>query len=135
MLAASVALIETATTITGKYARAAAMDPLAVVTLTDRGMIKECSQALGKLLGYQPSKLIWKHISLLLPDLADIQLIKGGQINPRLHFLSRVGHRFQVSVPGAARLASNLFFVLVESSGRCDMRIIISPIGIEDTPA
>lgn len=58
-------------------------DSMAVLTLTDKGMIRECSVAAGRLFGCQPSQLVWQHISMLLPQLAKTVLMQGEQINPR----------------------------------------------------
>lgn len=102
-------------------------ETMAVVTLTDRGVIRECSQAVYKLFGCRPSKLVWKHVSLLLPELAEVTLMSGGEINPRLRFLSRIGYRFEVAIPGSASSAGKLFFNSIESSGLGFLRIIICP--------
>lgn len=102
-------------------------EPIAVLTLNDTGMIRECSQAVCKLLGYRPSKLIWQHISLLLPQLAETTVMKAGQVNPRLHFLSRIGYQFDVIGQDGAQIAGELFFSIVETLGRQQLRIIIRP--------
>lgn len=104
-----------------------AEDSMAVLTLTDKGMIRECNEAVERLFGCQPSKLIWQHISVLLPQLAEIVLMQGERINPRLHFLSHIGHRFKVAGADGADFASVLFLHTVESSGRCYLRVIIRP--------
>lgn len=104
-----------------------AEDSMAVLTLTDKGMIRECSVAAGRLFGCQPSQLVWQHISMLLPQLAKTVLMQGEQINPRLHFLSRIGHRFEVTCANGAGFASKLFFNSVENSGRHCLRVIIRP--------
>ena len=103
--------------------------PMAVLTLNDKGMIRECSQAAGTLLGCQPSKLLWQHVSRLLPQLAGTTLMKAGQINPHLRFLSRIGYHFDVIGLNGAHYASELFFSVAESLGRQHLRIIIRPAG------
>lgn len=102
-------------------------EAMATLTLNDKGMIRDCSQALGKLLGCQPSNLLWQHISLLMPQLAKTTLMNTGQINPRLHFLSRIGYPFEVIGVNGTRFASELFFNVVGSIGRQQLRIIIRP--------
>jgi PAS domain-containing protein len=67
-----------------------------VLTLHYNGMITECNKAGGKLLGCLPSELIWQHISRLLPQLKNVALMEGPNLNPYLHFLSRVGYKFDV---------------------------------------
>lgn len=102
-------------------------DSMAVLTLTDKGMIRDCNEAVGRLFGCQPSQLIWQHISVLLPQLAEIVLMQGGQINPRLRFLSHIGHRFEVASPDGTGFSSELFFRTVESAGRRYLRVMLCP--------
>lgn len=100
---------------------------VAMLMLNDKGMIRDCNEAAGRLFGCQPSQLVWQHISMLLPQLAETVLMQGEQINPRLRFLSRIGHRFEVATSGSAGFASELFFHSVESSGRHLLRVLIRP--------
>lgn len=69
---------------------------LAILILNDDGLIQHCNQRGGELLGRQPSSLIWEPVSAVLPQLAEMTLISNDQINPRLRFLARIGHRFEV---------------------------------------
>lgn len=100
---------------------------MAVLTLYDNGMICDCNRAAGELLDCTPNKLTWQHISIFLPQLADIALVKGERINPYLRFLSRVGHRFGVVGMSSMRFAGALFFNDVEDFGRHCLRVIIRP--------
>jgi PAS domain-containing protein len=103
-------------------------DMTAVLTLTDKGMIRECNDAVGRLFGCDPSQLIWQHVSAFLPQLAEIMLLQGEQINPRLSFLSRIGHHFEAIGPAGASFVSELFFHIVENPGRRHLRVIIRPV-------
>jgi hypothetical protein len=107
--------------------------PMVVVMLNNTGMIRECSQNVYGLFGCRPSELVWKHISLLLPELAEVTLVQAGQINSRLRFLSRIGYRFEVTVPGAASCAGKVFFSHMANSVQDLLRVIICPI--EDAAA
>lgn len=109
-------------------------DDVVVLTLNDNGMIRDCSKACGKLLGCASDRLIWRHVSMLLPQLAKTALMLGGQINPRLRFLSHIGHRFEVVAPDGVRFISKLFFNDVEHSGRHNLRVIICPVDGEVLP-
>lgn len=103
-------------------------DDIVVLTLNDKGMIRECSKTSWNLLGCPSSQLIWKHISLLLPQLVGVQLMNGKKLNPRLCFLSRIGHHFEVTCPDGIQLASEIFFNNIESSGRHYVRVIVRPV-------
>lgn len=101
---------------------------LAVLTLYDNGMIRDCSRVCAELLGCATSKLTWQHISTFLPQLANVALVKGEKINPNLRFLSRIGHHFEVVALSGVHFACELFFNEVENLSQHCLRIIIQPI-------
>jgi PAS domain-containing protein len=99
----------------------------AVLTFYDNGMIRDCNQAAGNLLGCSPSELTGQHITRLLPQLAEIKLVHGKRANSYLRFLSRIGHRFEVVSMKGTHLICELFFNDVENLGRHHLRVIICP--------
>lgn len=99
-----------------------------VLTLHYNGMITECNKAGGKLLGCLPSELIWQHISRLLPQLKNVALMEGSNLNPYLHFLSRVGYKFEVISLRGARLFARVFFCEIGDMEHRFLRIIICPL-------
>lgn len=103
-------------------------DDTVVLTLNDKGMIRECSKTSWKLLGCPSNQLIWKHITLLLPQLVGVQLMYNKRINPRLRFLSRIGYRFEVVCPDGIHVASEIFFNHVETAERNYLRVIVRPV-------
>lgn len=106
-------------------------DGVVVLTLSDDGWIRSCNKAAGKLLGCATSELLWQHISTLLPQLAQTPLMLKAQINPRLRYLSRIGHRFEVVAPSGARIFSKLFINDVEYPERHNLCLIICPFDEE----
>lgn len=100
----------------------------AALTVLENGLILNCNKVGADLLGYEPSQLIWQPISRLLPQLADMALVQDQEINPYLHFLSLVGHRFEVVAANGAHFASELFFTEVEELRRRCLRIVMQPI-------
>ncbi|MEO8418070.1 MAG: PAS domain-containing protein [Methylophilaceae bacterium] len=120
---------ENAALMTSEKSCTGADDSMAVLTLSGKGMIRECNEAAGRLFGCQSGQLIWQHISVLLPQLAETVLIQDEQINPRLRFLSRIGHRFEVTGPDGTGFTSKLFLRCVENSGRRYLRVIFRPAG------
>jgi PAS domain-containing protein len=102
-------------------------EKMAVLMLNDNGLIHDCNQACEKLFGYLSCEIIWKHISMLLPQLAGISLMSGEQINPRLHFLTHIGHQFEVIGLGGIHFASRLFINEVENLGQHYLRLIVCP--------
>lgn len=109
-------------------------DGMIVLTLNDNGWISSCNKAAGKLLGCATSQLNWQHISMFLPQLAQTSLMLDGKINPRLRFLSRIGHRFEVVSPSGTHFFSRLFFNDLEKPGRHSLCLIIRPIEEESQP-
>lgn len=99
-----------------------------VLTLHYNGMITECNKAGGKLLGCRPSELIWRHISLLLPQLRNVALMDGVNMNPYLHFLSRIGYKFDVISLSGARLIARVFFCEIGNIDHRFLRVIICPL-------
>jgi hypothetical protein len=103
----------------------------AVLLLSDTGTIFECNDDAGILLDCIPSRLIWQHISIILPQLAEIPLMHDGKLNPHLRLLSRIGYNFEVVGMTGARFAGIVFFNNVESNDRRFLRIILRPVSLE----
>lgn len=102
-------------------------DNMAVLMINDNGIIHECNKAFEKLFGYLSSDILWKPVSILLPQLAGIALMDSGQVNPRLRFLTHIGHQFEVIGLGGMHLASQLFINEIDNFGQHYLRIIICP--------
>lgn len=106
-------------------------DDRLVLNLHYNGMITECNKAGSKLLGCLPSELIWQPISRLLPQLKNIALMEGSNLNPYLHFLSRVGYKFEVISLKGVRLIARVFFCEIGSMEHRFLRVIICPLSQE----
>lgn len=100
---------------------------LAAISLDERGMIRDCNRASEALFNYRRSELVWRHVSLLLPQLAQLDLMQGGQPNPRLRFLCHAGHHFQGVTRSGERFASKLFLNLLNSSKNGGLSLIVRP--------
>ncbi len=100
----------------------------AEITLYDNGIIKSCSRACADLLGCAANSLTMHHISKILPQLAEVVLIKGDRVNPYLRFLSRAGHHFEVVAVTGSHFLCALFFNDIEDFGKHRMRIIFRPV-------
>ncbi len=99
------------------------------LTLDERGMICDCSKAGEKLFGYRRKDMVWQHVSNLLPELSEIQLVKNGQFNPQLAFLSHCGHHFRAINRLGGIFLNELHFVLLDYAGRRTIRMILHPCG------
>jgi PAS domain S-box-containing protein len=82
---------------------------LATLTLDDLGVIRDCSRACEPVFGYRPNELIGRHISILLPQLPNADLVQEGRINSRLAFLCHCAFAFQARRRDGRIFASELF--------------------------
>lgn len=106
-------------------------DDFAEITVNDNGMIRECNKAVESLFGYAPGKLLWQHISVVLPQLADMPLMHHGEINPRLHFLAHIGRRFEAICVGGMHRAVRICLNDGETMGRHFVRLTLCPAAEE----
>ena len=88
-----------------------AVDPieLAMLALDDRGVIMECGQACERVFGYGHDELAGRHVSTLLPQLQNTELVQEDRINSRLAFLCRCAMPFQARHRDGQCFASELF--------------------------
>jgi PAS domain S-box-containing protein len=82
---------------------------LATLTLDDLGVIRDCSRACEPVFGYRPDELIGLHISVLLPQLPDADLVQEGRINARLAFLCHCAFAFQARCRDGRIFSSEVF--------------------------
>ena len=101
----------------------------AVFTLDSNGLIRNCNKAAGQLMGCASSKLVWQPVSNILPQLTGTTLMQDGHINPRLRFLSRIGHRFQLMISGGKQDLGRIYLNDLENAGRHTVRLIVYPDG------
>lgn len=86
---------------------------LAVLTLNDLGVIRDSSRACEQVFGYLPEELAGRHVSMLLPQLPDTDLVQEGRINARLAHLCHCAVAFQARRRDGRCFASELFINLL----------------------
>ena len=97
------------------------------MTLNQRGTICDCNNTSEALFRYHRSELIERQVSLLLPQLAGLELIKNGQVNPRLGYLCRIGRRFQAMTQHGENFACRLYLNLLDNKQHGDLSLIVCP--------
>lgn len=115
-----------------------AVEHEARLTLDGSGMICDCNRAGEVLFGYRRSELVWRPIALLLPDLAEWQLLAGGQPNRKLRFLCRIGRRFHGVTKDGERIACELCLNLIDEKahgGRGGLSLIVTPVETASNPS
>lgn len=98
-----------------------------VLTLDKRGMIRDCNRAGEAFFGYHRREMFWHHVSMLMPELATLDLIVDEQPNPRLRFLSRVGRHFETVARDGTRSTVEVFLNLLDGRGAGRLSLILRP--------
>ncbi len=92
------------------------------ITLNDYGLILYCDAAVESMFGYRCSDLTGTHISVLLPELAHMELISGVNIGSRLAFLCRCGKIFNAAQEDGKLFTAKLSITKI---GDTDSRMIL----------
>ncbi len=99
----------------------------AQLTLDEFGMIRDCNKAGEDLFAYSLRDLVSLHISILLPQLARIELLQKGQLNPRLNYLCHCGHVFLAQSRDGGTFSSELAMVWLERPKAGILRLFVLP--------
>lgn len=82
---------------------------LVMLKLDDLGVIQDCSQACLQVFGYRADELVGSHVSRLLPQLPESDLVRDGRVNPNLAYLCHCGVTFQAHHRDGRHISSELF--------------------------
>ena len=88
---------------------------LAMLALDDLGVIRDCSQACETMFGYPQDELTGSHISMLLPQLGETELVLEDRINARLAYLCHCAVAFQARHRDGGAFLSELFINRLDS--------------------
>lgn len=98
------------------------------LTIYDNGVIRSCSKDASRLLACSLDKLRWCHVSTFIPQLADMAIMEGGQINPNLRYLSHIGYHFDLVNMRGAHISCAFFFNEIEHFDKHYLRVIFRPV-------
>lgn len=98
---------------------------VAALILDERGMIRDCNKSVERLVGYLRSKLVWHHVSLLVPQLDESVMIRNNQINPKISYLCHCGHKFVVQDREGQTFHSEMRLFELSNPGRRIFRLIL----------
>jgi PAS domain-containing protein len=101
----------------------------AALSLGEQGLIQDCNKSLEKLFGFRRSELVWQHVSKLFPQLAGVEFVQSGQVNPLLKYLCRCGHLYQAQNRQGDCFSSSLSIFRLEYEGIRSLRMIVRPSG------
>lgn len=97
------------------------------LSLSERGLIRDCSKSLEMLFGIRRSDLVWQHVANLFPQPAGVELVQAGQVNPLLKYLCRCGHLYLAKNRQGDCISSNLSIVRLAFEGSHFLRVIVHP--------
>lgn len=98
---------------------------LASLALDENGWILDCCLAAERLFNYGRGDLLGRHVSALLPSLAEMPLTRGEHVNPRLAYLSRCCVPFMAARRNGERFACELYFNHLGNPGAAPLLIIV----------
>ena len=108
-------------------ARDVADGEVALLTLNGEGMIRDCDHGGEAIFGYRRSELTWRPISMLLPELAEFELVQGGQANARLRYFCRIGRHFRAVAKDGGGFACEICLNLLDNTGSGRLSLIVRP--------
>jgi PAS domain S-box-containing protein len=88
---------------------ALAMNDLAVIALDDLGVIQNCNGICESMFGYRQDELPGCHVSILLPQLQDTEVVQGERVNSHLAFLCHSGIPFKARRRDGGQFSIELF--------------------------
>lgn len=94
--------------------------------LDAQGVIQECDESFARRFGYAASQVPGRHLSELLPELADVELLPDGHLNERLHFFCHIGKRFRALRRDGIQFAIRLFLTMIGSDDAPRLRMLVS---------
>jgi hypothetical protein len=106
-------------------------EPVSLI-LDESGMIRDCSKSSEDLFGYNLREIITLHVSKLLPQLSQFELIQDGQFNPRFVYLCHCGHLFKVHKNHGGTLFGELCVVCLYQAGKRLLKLFFLPSKSED---
>ena len=110
------------------YRPQVAWDAPAELVLDDRGMIRDCNAAGAALFGQSRDAMLWQHVSRFFPQLENMNLMEGGALSARFHFLCSIGCGFQSIRADGERFVSELFLNELGNPGARHLRVIVRPV-------
>jgi len=105
----------------------------AVLILNENGFICGCNNAAAELLEGSCHKIAGQHISTIVPQFLQAELLQEGKINPNMRYLSHIGYPFSLRSSNENTIDCNLFFNEINANGKLSFRLILRPIRLENT--
>ncbi len=98
---------------------------LATILLDEHGFICDSDRVCEALFGYGCTEMVSRHVSVVLPQLTNVQLLYDGAPNPKLRYLCRIGVQFQGLGRDGERFSCDLFLNRLHSRGLPPLRLLV----------
>ena len=108
----------------GKQSRAQPIHGEAVMVIDEEGTICGCDDAAQVLFKYCRHELVGQHVSLVLPELSEGELMRDGKPIPRLRLLCSIGHEFRVLTRDGQWLRGEVFLNCLPDPGAIGIRVV-----------
>lgn len=101
---------------------------VAMLALDKSGLICNCDACAEDLFKYRRGELDGHHVSLLLPELADLDLTLNDESSRRLRYFCHIGRRFQAVSREGERFASELVLNVLDTRGYGRLSLLVRPL-------
>jgi PAS domain-containing protein len=116
----------------GEAGQASHGAPFAVIMVDEGGLIRECDEAARSWFGYPAAELHMRPLSVILPQLAGVDIIKAGMLNSRLRYLCRLGVRYVGLSRSGCCFNCELFFTDLHNANLPRLRLVVKRSGDDD---
>lgn len=93
------------------------------------GCIVDCCDHAEAMFGYRAGQLHGRHVTALLPDLAEVDLLRNGTINPELAFRCRCAAPFRAAQRDGSERPCSLFVSQAVLPDGPAVRLVVRPRG------
>ncbi len=97
----------------------------ATFLLDAQGIITYCSPTAESMFGYAANQLQRLHVSRVLPELSNTDVMPGGRVNPRVAFLCHCGRRFRAQRCDGTNFDSELHIGIASLGNANGLRLLV----------
>ncbi len=103
------------------------VDDVAAMTLDGNGVIRHCNTASAMLFKYGRGELVQRHVSVILPQLAEMELMEHGELNSRLRFLFHTGVHFRAVTQEGQAFNGDIFLNVLDNTAGGRLSLLVRP--------
>jgi hypothetical protein len=104
---------------------------MGTLTIDYDGMICDCDHDGEALFKCQRDEMIEHHVSTLLPQLVELDVVRDSKTNSVLRFCCRVGHHFAAVARNSETFVAELFLNILDNTGHGRVSVVVRPVRAE----